>query len=94
MLNSTSRSNTGFRKYPTVRDICAIRNCDLSDSTIAGVNYFGTIVLDEKGNAIHARVFRPSETSGEIKFHSIHVRPSEEGGAVFKKNDPLEFFEY
>lgn len=61
--------------------------------TYVGINFFGKIVLDEEGNCVHARAFRPSE-NGEITFHAIHVRPSDQGGAVFTKGEPLEYFEY
>ncbi|KAF8586697.1 hypothetical protein K439DRAFT_926421 [Ramaria rubella] len=58
-----------------------------------GVNFFGKILLDEKGNTVHARVFRPSENTGPIKFHSIHNRVKEEGGAIFSKEAEIIYFE-
>jgi len=50
--------------------------------------------LDEQGHTIHVRVFRPSEGEGPIKFHSIHTRASEDGGAVFGEKDEILYFEY
>ncbi|KZS98586.1 hypothetical protein SISNIDRAFT_153308 [Sistotremastrum niveocremeum HHB9708] len=59
-----------------------------------GVNYFAKIVLDEQGHAIHARAFKPSEESEKVVFHAIHVRPSDQGGAVFTLDDEIQYFEY
>ncbi|KZT56230.1 hypothetical protein CALCODRAFT_484136 [Calocera cornea HHB12733] len=57
-----------------------------------GTNYFGKILLDENEQCIHARVFKSEKE--ELIFHSIHWRKAEEGGAVFGKDDELEYFEY
>ncbi|KAF8515439.1 hypothetical protein JB92DRAFT_2717532, partial [Gautieria morchelliformis] len=58
-----------------------------------GVNFFGKILLDEKGNTVHARVFRPAERTGPVKFHAIHNRVQEEGGAIFSKDEEIAYFE-
>jgi len=58
-----------------------------------GVNYFGKILLDDKQHYIHARVFRPKEGAGPIKFHSIHTRVGD-GGAIFTAEDEIAYFEY
>ncbi|TDL26052.1 hypothetical protein BD410DRAFT_825955 [Rickenella mellea] len=58
-----------------------------------GVNYFGKILLDEKGDTIHVRLFKPAQ--GEpVKFHAIHNRPTQDGGALFTKDDEVAYFEY
>ena len=45
-----------------------------------GVNYFGKVAVDDKGHCIHVRVFKGAEGA---KFHSVHTRPTVDGGAVF-----------
>ena len=57
-------------------------------------NWVEQVILAEDGHAVHVRAFRPSATDGPIKFHAIHVRPKEDGGALFGKNDPIEYFDY
>jgi len=57
-----------------------------------GTNYFAKILLNENEQCIHVRVFKSEK--GELKFHAIHWRKPEEGGAVFGKDDELQYFEY
>jgi hypothetical protein len=56
-----------------------------------GINYFGKVLLNDKGKCVHVRVFRPEENAGPIKFHSVHTRPSDQGGAVFTPDDEIAY---
>ncbi|EJU03987.1 hypothetical protein DACRYDRAFT_20689 [Dacryopinax primogenitus] len=57
-----------------------------------GTNYFGKILLNENEQCIHVRVLKAE--GGTLNFHAVHWRSPEKGGAIFGKDDELEYFEY
>ncbi|WVF67843.1 hypothetical protein IAT40_002604 [Kwoniella sp. CBS 6097] len=58
----------------------------------SGIAYIGEIEIED-GKSIHVRCNKAG-TGNKATFHSVDTRPSEEGGAVFKTGEPLNWFDY